>query len=85
MAPNPDTGWRRCIGCRKLQVSFLKRATNYTVVLRKVTYKVKHPMHLRMPPCVPDIGAGGYVSVFMCVCWFIYIHICMHKYVFTYM
>ena len=34
-------GWRRCIGCLKLQVSFCKRATNYRVLLRKMTYKDK--------------------------------------------
>jgi len=31
------TGWRRCIGCPKLQVSFCKRATNYRALLRKHT------------------------------------------------
>jgi len=33
------TGWQRCIGCLKLQVIFRKRATNYRVRLRKMTYK----------------------------------------------
>jgi len=32
-----NTGWRRCIGCLKLQVSFRKRATNYRFLLRKMT------------------------------------------------
>jgi len=36
-----DTGWRRCIGCFKLQVSFCKRATNYRALLRKETYNDK--------------------------------------------
>ena len=33
------TGWRRCIGCLKLQVIFRKRSTNYRALLRKVTYE----------------------------------------------
>ena len=35
------TGWRRCIGCLKLQVSFFKRASNYRALLRKMTSKDK--------------------------------------------
>jgi len=35
------TGWRRCIGCLTLQVTFRKRATNYRALLREVTYKDK--------------------------------------------
>jgi len=31
------TGWRRCIGCLEMQVSFRKRATNYRSLLRKLT------------------------------------------------
>ena len=37
----PPTGWRRPIGCLKLQVIFRKRATNYRALLRKMTYKDK--------------------------------------------
>jgi len=36
---NVDTGWRRCVECLKLQVSFRKRATNYRALLRKMTYQ----------------------------------------------
>jgi len=36
-----DTGWQRCLGCLKLQVSFRKRANIYRAVLRKMTYKDK--------------------------------------------
>ena len=36
-----DTGWRRFIGCLKLQVSFWKRATHFGCHLQKVTYKDK--------------------------------------------
>jgi len=32
-------GWRRCIGCLKMQVIFRKRATNYRALLRKMTYE----------------------------------------------
>ena len=35
------TGWRRLIGCLKLQVIFRKRATNYRALLRKMTCKDK--------------------------------------------
>ena len=34
-----DTGWRRLIGCLKLQVIFRKRATNYRALLWKMTYE----------------------------------------------
>jgi len=47
--PNPDTGWRRCIGCLKLQVSFRKRATSYRALLREMTYNDGHPMGLCHP------------------------------------
>ena len=35
------TGWQRCIGCLQLQVSFRKRATEYTVLLQKMIIKDK--------------------------------------------
>jgi len=35
------TGWRRPIGCLNLQVIFRKRATNYMVFLKKMTYEDK--------------------------------------------
>jgi len=35
------TGWRRPIGCLKLQVIFRKRATDYRALLRKITYEDK--------------------------------------------
>ena len=35
------TGWRRHIGCLKLQVIFRKRATNHKALLQKMTYKDK--------------------------------------------
>ena len=44
------TGWRRCIGCLNLQVSFRKRANNYRALLRKMTYKDK-ASYDAVPPC----------------------------------
>jgi len=39
MCPATHTRWRRRMGCLQLQVSFRKRATNYRVLLRKMTYE----------------------------------------------
>jgi len=36
-AMDVSTGWRRPVGCLKLQVIFRKRATNYRALLRKMT------------------------------------------------
>ena len=44
-----DTGWRRLIGCLKLQVIFHK-ATNYRALLQKMTYKDK-ASNGSSPPC----------------------------------
>ena len=44
------TGWRRSIGCLKLQVIFRKRATNYRSLLRKMIYEDKAP-YASTPPC----------------------------------
>ena len=44
------TGWRRPIGCLKLQVIFRKRATNYRALLRKMTCKDK-ASYDSTPPC----------------------------------
>ena len=43
-------GWRRLIGCLKLQVTFRKRATNCRAVLREMTLKDK-ASHNSKPPC----------------------------------
>jgi len=45
------TGWRRCIGCLKLQVSFCKRATNRRALLQKETYTDK-ASYGSLPPCI---------------------------------
>jgi len=44
------TGWRRSIGCLKLQVSFRRRASNYRALLRKMNYKDKTP-YGSLPTC----------------------------------
>ena len=60
------TGWRRLIGCIKLQIIFRKRATNYTALLRKMTYKDK-ASYDSTPPCIPmGVEIGG---IFECVYW----------------
>ena len=44
------TGWRRPIGCLKLQVIFRKRVTNYRARLREITSKDK-ASYDSTPPC----------------------------------
>jgi len=44
-------GWRRPIGCLKVQVIFRKRATNYRALLRKMTYEDK-ASNGSSPPCI---------------------------------
>jgi len=43
------TGWQKCIGCLKLQVSFCRNATNNRALLRKMTYSrvVKKYVHIQ--------------------------------------
>jgi len=45
------TGWRRLIGSPKLQIIFHKRATEYTSLLQKMTYKDKGSYE-SSPPCI---------------------------------
>ena len=47
---NCDTGWRRPIGCLKLQVIFHHRAIDYGALLRKMTYEDK-ASYGSSPPC----------------------------------
>jgi len=44
------TGWRRLIGCPKLQIIFHKGATKYRSLLPKMTYKDKGSCE-SSPPC----------------------------------
>ena len=45
------TEWRRLRGCLEFQVIFRKRATNYKVLWRKMTYEDKAPYD-STPPCI---------------------------------
>jgi len=45
------TGWRRLIGCLKLQVISRKRATNYRALLPKMTYE-DEASYEPTPPCI---------------------------------
>ena len=48
------TGWRRCIGCLKLQIFFRKRATNCRALLQKMTCNDK-TCYVSTPPCITII------------------------------
>jgi len=48
------TGWRRLIGCLKLQVISPKRATNYRALLRKMTYQDK-ASYFSTRPCTLSV------------------------------
>jgi len=47
------TGWRRLIGCLKLQVVYRKRATHHRALLQKMTYEDK-ASYDSTPPCNMD-------------------------------
>ena len=55
------TGWRRLIGCLKLQVGFRKRASNYRALLQKVTCKDK-VSYGSSPPCISVFNSAGVTS-----------------------
>jgi len=44
-------GWRKLIGCLKLQVTFRKGATKYRALLQKITYQHK-ASYGSLPPCM---------------------------------
>jgi len=72
-----DTGWRRLLGSPKLQIIFHKRATKYSSLLRRMTYKERDPMSLRHPVYIymytlRDAFLGG-IAAFWGICS---IHIC---------
>ena len=48
------TGWRKLIGCLKSQIIFRKRATNYRVILWKMTYN--EASYGSAPPCSQSGG-----------------------------
>jgi len=69
------TGWRRVIGCRNLQVSFRKRATNCMALLRKETYKDK-ASYTSLPPC--NLRAAASPQAFI-LCVYLHKHsYCVH-------
>ena len=72
-------GWRRLIGCLKLQVVFRKRATNYRALLRKMTYEDKASYH-SMPPCRSRVCKHHYKYVYVCM----HICTCVQMYIFRY-
>ena len=59
------TGWRRLVGCLKVQIIFRKRATNYRALLRKMTYEDKSSYD-STPPCIKGCDAECY-SLLQCV------------------
>jgi len=63
-------GWRRLIGCLKLQVIFCKRATKYRALLRKMTCKDKAPCD-STPPCT-----HSYISCDLFICVATLKHMC---------
>jgi len=56
------TGWRTSIGCLISWITFLKSATHYRALLRKMTYKNK-ASHESSPPCM------GYLFVHLFFCF----------------
>jgi len=71
------TGWRRCIGCVQLQVSFHKRATNYRSLLQKMTYEDK-ASYASSPPCVYMTFPYTYIHTY------IYMYVRIHDYISLY-
>ena len=60
------TGWRRPIGCLKLQVIFRKRATNYGALSRKMTYKHK-ASYGSSPPCKGILWVFATLYAYICI------------------
>jgi len=64
------TGWRRRTGCLKLQVIFRKRASNYRVLLRKITSKDRASygsLPLWSKVCVA-MNSQGYITALALCC-----------------
>ena len=80
------TGWRRLIGCLKLQVIICKRATNYTALLQKMTYEDK-ASYGSSPPCTWGarrfhLHMFVYIYAYMYTYTYIYIHVYIHIYIY---
>ena len=56
------TGLQRLIGSPKLHIIFHKRATKYTSLLRKMTYKDKGSYE-SSPPCITSLLVTLYTSL----------------------
>jgi len=81
IVPHQDTGWRRLIGCLKLQVNFRKRATNYRALLQKMTYQDK-ASYGSSPPCslilyspLCVFASRAPLCICICVCFTMYLHL----------
>ena len=74
-----DTGWRKCIGCLELQVSFRKRAVNERALLWKEIYKDKGGESV-------DVYMWTYRAghIYMHVCTYIYVYVCMFTLIYIY-
>ena len=62
------TGWRRCIVCLNLHISFRKRATNNRAFLRKVTSKDK-ASNESTPTCIYKTNAIRALKTAQEACW----------------
>jgi len=80
-----DTGWRRLIGCLKLQVIFRKRATKYRALWRKMTYEDK-ASYDSTPPYTNICFIKHRWRIYIYIYMYIYMYICIHnKYSHTYL
>jgi len=79
------TGWRRCIGCLKFQVSFWKRATIYLALSREMAYK-----DMASSVSLPSVGGCVCIgdlqiqTIFLCIQYaymyiYIYMYICTQE------
>jgi len=66
------TGWRRPIGCLKLQVIFHKKATNYRALLRKMTYEDK-------ASCGSSTPCRSNEQIYICTEKLMYSRISLHE------
>jgi len=71
------TGWRRPIGCHKLQVIFRKRAINYRALLQKMTCK-NNASYGSSPPCI-HIHSCEYEYLYMYI--LVYTNMYTRKYI----
>jgi len=76
------TGWRRLIGSPKMQIIFLKRASKYRSLWRKITYKDKGSYE-SSPPC-SAISLHVHVhTAYVAYIYRIHVHMSLHVHVHT--